>query len=128
MKTRNMHNSIMCTILAVCAMACTNKADHSLVLSQYEYNFGKVKQGTLCTGNVKVYNWGNKDIRIRQVKGDCGCTTVYIDKHTIASNDSTSLHFTLDTKNKKGDIENFIIIEANTDSIIHYVQVHAKVE
>lgn len=115
-------------VISFMVVACTDDARHNLVLSQYQYDFGSVKQGDLCTGHVKVYNKGIKDIHISQVKGDCGCTTVYIDRHTIVCNDSTTLHFTLDTKNKQGDIENFIIIEANTDSVVHYVQVLATVE
>ncbi len=123
-----MHSIAMCAVLALLVVSCENETRHNLVLSRYQYNFGTVKQGDLCTGQVKVYNKGTADIHISQVKGDCGCTTVYIDRHTIVCNDSTTLHFTLDTKNKQGDIENFIIIEANTDSVVHYVQVLATVE
>ena len=119
------------TFITLClciAISCGHKERHSLVLSQYQYEFGKVKQGDLCSGQVKIYNREVYNINISKVTGDCGCTAVYIDNRTIASGDSTNLHFTLDKKKKKGRIENFVIIEANTDSVVHYIKLTADVE
>ena len=93
-----------------------------------EFEYGKVRKGTICTGSVVLYNKSKKDIHIQRVNGDCGCTYVVIDKRKITPGDSTILHFSLDTKNKKDEIENFIIIEANTDTIVHYVRLLATVE
>ena len=49
-------------------------------------------------------------------------------RRIIVPGDSTVLHFSLDTKEKIGKIENYIIIEANTDSVVHYVRLLATVE
>lgn len=116
-------------IFCICiAISCSHTESQNLVLSKYQYDFGKVKQGELCNGQVKLYNLGQKVVHISKVVGDCSCTTAFIVNRTIAKGDSTILHFTLNTKNKKGEIENFVIVEANTDSILHYVKLTANVE
>lgn len=119
---------IIVFFMCIVYSSCTKNKQKSLVLSKYECNFGKVRHGVLCADFVKLYNKGKKDIRVSRVGGDCGCTTVLIDKRIIVPGDSTVLHFSLDTKEKIGKIENYIIIEANTDSVVHYVRLLATVE
>ena len=119
---------LVVAFFCIVSSSCENDTRHSLVLSKYEFEYGKVRKGTICTGSVVLYNKSKKDIHIQRVNGDCGCTYVVIDKRKITPGDSTILHFSLDTKNKKDEIENFIIIEANTDTIVHYVRLLATVE
>lgn len=116
-------------VFAIClCCSCKERKHQNLVLSKYEFNFGIVKHGDICSDCVTLYNTGNMDLHIKRVNGDCRCTTLAIDRRTIVPGDSTKLHFSLDTKEKEGDIENFIIIEANTDSVVHYVRLLATIK
>lgn len=117
----------LCLLFCLFVMACNNDVAPRLLLSKYKYDFGAVKEGTVCTGEVTVYNRGKEDLLVRNVAADCGCTKVFIDKTKIECGDSTTLHFSIDTSHKLGEVEYNAIIEANTDSAIHFVQLFADV-
>ena len=117
----------LCLLFCLFVMACNNDVAPRLLVSKYKYDFGAVKEGTVCTGEVTVYNKGKEDLLVRNVAADCGCTKVFIDKTKIEGGDSTTLHFSIDTSHKLGEVEYNAIIEANTDSAIHFVQLFADV-
>ncbi len=107
---------------------CGQHQEPHLVLSSYQYDFGKVKRGKVCTGEIYVYNRGNAILKINRFHADCSCTQVSINKRHIAAGDSAILKFSLDTRNKTGEANNIIIIEANTDSLVHYAEIQATVD
>lgn len=108
-------------------ISCTTANAPQLVLSRYELDFGKVTEGTSCSGTVSVYNKGNEPLHLLNIATDCPCTKVLVDNKNIVGEDSTSLHVTLDTNGKLGPIENYVVIQANTDTTIHYITVSAEI-
>jgi len=122
------YTKIIIAITCLCLISCKYKKTPRLILSKYIYNFGIVEEGTVCSGFVKVYNKGNDYLHIRNFSSDCGCTKVFINKNSIAEGDSAILQFSIDTSHKLGDVEYNAVIEANTDSILHFVRllIHVK--
>ena len=111
----------------VSLMACHDDKPPRVLLSRYAFDFGEVAEGVIILDSFKVYNKGGGELYIRRVVGDCNCTTAAINKHVLPKGDSTTIHFKLDTKGKIGDVEQCVIIEANTDSTIHYIMLRANV-
>lgn len=108
-------------------VSCTYTRKPNMVLSKYQLKFGNVKEGAQYSAEIKLYNRGNDILNIRTLTTDCSCTKALIDNKIIAPNDSTIIHISLNTTGKKGDNENFVIIQANTDTVIHYISVLSNV-
>lgn len=119
--------SIILSLLTL-TIGCQPKKSPRLVFSKYEIDFGKVGEGTNCSTSVTIYNKGNAKLNLLNVGTDCPCTKVQVANRTIDAGDSTILHITLETKGKVGDTENFVIIQANTDSTIHYIPIIAHIK
>lgn len=127
-KIREMKNLCYLTLLFLFITSCKNEVRQNLTFSQYQFNFGKVKEGGCYLGEIMVYNRGLNDLYIRTAKADCKCIRVFLEKEIIAPRDSSILRFTFDSRNKYGVSENLIILEANTDSIVHCFKVLSDVE
>lgn len=110
-------------LLTATSTSCSSLNTPNLILSNYHVNFGKVKEGTTCSTDIKLYNTGESTLNIRSITTDCSCTRAIINNKNIDPNDSTIIHISLNTKGKKNYNENFVIIQANTDTIIHYVSI-----
>lgn len=123
-----MKKTIIFLVIFVVYISCKPDSRPKLKLSTYTYDFGHIENNKLYTGYIYVYNKGRENLHINNIKGDCGCTNVTISKYNINYKDSAKIKFTLDTSKRYGEITNFIIIEANTDSALHYVQLFATVE
>ena len=108
-------------------LSCSQGGRPILKSSAYTVDLGKIKADTLYERSVALYNIGEKDLRISRLSSDCGCTNVSIEKTLIQSNDSTILHVTLETQGKIGLVDNIVCIEANTDSLCHFIQVIGNV-
>lgn len=123
---------IICNYLFIAAaligfISCGNgKSD--LKLSSYFYDFGKIDANGLCKGEVKVINGGCAELIINKVSAGCSCTQAYVKCNIVEPKDSTVLYFTFNPKNRKGPQEEFIILEANTDSIIHILSINAYIQ
>lgn len=116
----------ICIVYSVIC-SCTTVNAPQLILSRYELDFGKVMEGTPCIGTVSIYNRGNELLHLQNIATDCPCTKVLVDNRNIAENDSTSLHITLETNGKLGLTENYVVIQANTDTTIHYITVRSEI-
>jgi hypothetical protein len=98
-----------------------------LELSVYDCNLGVVQKDTVYQGYAIVKNTGNALLAIETISGDCSCTKVTCTKKTICPNDTCLIRFSYRTFGKIGKQENFISIVANTDSMIHVLQINAFV-
>jgi hypothetical protein len=108
--------------------SCYSEKKSELTLSVENYDFGNVKRDSIYRGNVIITNTGNAPLIIENINPDCGCTSVNVSKDTILSKDTCLLTFMYKTHNKRGYQENFISIIANTDSLVHILQINANVE
>ncbi|MCM1163313.1 MAG: DUF1573 domain-containing protein [Muribaculaceae bacterium] len=114
-------------LAGIIAVSCSYVKKPDLKLSDYEINLGDIAEDTQAYQEAKLYNKGNDKLVLRTVTTDCSCTKVKIDNMTILPNDSTTIHISFDSTGKDGPSENFVIIEANTDTIIHYIHVVSNV-
>ncbi len=119
---------LFCSLLLICLSGCGNTQEPHLVLSHYQYDLGRVKRGQIYNGEIYVYNRGGAMLEINRCQADCNCAQVSINKRQIDVGDSAILRFFIDTKNKVGETTNIIFLEANTDSLVHYAEIHATVE
>lgn len=120
---------ILCVLILLFAcFSCKQRQKPELSLSRYIVDLGYVDRDSIYEDSVYIYNRGRKEMHISSVMPDCECITPTSFKQVVPAGDSCLLNFTLNTKNKEGAIENLIIIEANTDSAIHFVQIHANIK
>lgn len=118
---------ILLLFISIIAVSCSYVKKPDLKLSDYEINFGDIAEDTQAYQEAKLYNGGNDKLVVRTITTDCSCTKVKIDNKTILPNDSTTIHISFDSTGKDGPSENFIIIEANTDTVIHYIHLKSNV-
>ncbi|MFA6570967.1 MAG: DUF1573 domain-containing protein [Bacteroidota bacterium] len=77
------------------------------------YDWGKINpKNKPLTAKVKIYNKGNKTLRIGEVKPDCGCTTAPLDKNVIEPNKYATLSISLKSEGK-GQMKKSIKITSN---------------
>ena len=121
MKMKKILKQSLFIIISSMLVSCTFTKKPNMILSNYQIKFGEVKEGSQCSADIKLYNRGSDILNIRTITTDCSCTNALIDNKNIAPNDSTTIHVLLNTKG------NFVIIQANTDTVIHYISVLSNV-
>ncbi|HOK15060.1 MAG TPA: DUF1573 domain-containing protein [Candidatus Kapabacteria bacterium] len=78
-----------------------------------EYNWGKVKStDNPLKATVKIYNHGNEELHIVNVKPGCGCTTAPLDKKILPPGDSANLDITLNITGYSDNVVKSIMIES----------------
>lgn len=123
----NIKLKFISTILPIVVTSCIPQGPQ-VVFSKYVIDFGKINEGITCDTSVMLYNTGDKQLKIFSATTDCGCTKVYMNQKSLNAGDSAALHISLNTKNKSGNTENFVVIQANTDTTLHYIKVISDVK
>lgn len=100
----------------------------NLKLSSYVYDLNITNQDSTYKGSAIITNSGKGKLEINRINTGCGCTNAEISKNILAPKDTTLLKFTYDPKGKMGYQEEYIIIEANTDSLVHLLKVTAFID
>lgn len=118
---------IILSLLCILGYSCTApKPD--LVLSTNIYDFGILKTNHIYKGAVVIKNAGEGVLKIQEVDPDCSCTDVSITKKELSAGDTCLLKFVYNTHLKSGKYENYICITANTDSLVHILQINSLVD
>lgn len=117
-----MNKCILIIILFV-LVACDRHKQSNLEFSTYTYDFGKIQKDSIYQGEVVIKNTGIDTLMIEKILADCGCTTVFTSKMVILPGDTSLMKFSFNSHNKLGYQENYITILANTDSLVHLLQV-----
>lgn len=117
-----MNRYILITILFV-LVACDRHKQSNLELSTYTYDFGEIQKDSIYKGAVIIKNTGMDTLKIERILADCGCTTTFGSKMVVLPGDTSLLKFSFNSHNKIGYQENYITILANTDSLVHLLQV-----
>ena len=77
------------------------------------YDWGKINpKGKALSAKVKIYNKGNKILKISKVKPACGCTTAPLDKNEIEPGEFATLSISLNV-NHDGIVSKSIAITSN---------------
>ncbi|HNW70179.1 MAG TPA: DUF1573 domain-containing protein [Bacteroidales bacterium] len=77
------------------------------------YNFGSIKEGEKIETDFKFTNVGINDLFIRKVKASCGCTATHIDKIQLKKEECSSIHATVDTRGRAGQLNKTITVVCN---------------
>ncbi|MDR2953816.1 MAG: DUF1573 domain-containing protein [Prevotella sp.] len=123
-----MYRLLILVFSIILISSCTSKEKPELRLSADIYDFGNIHKDSIYQGSTIIKNTGGTPLVIRSIEPDCGCTDVSLSKMTILPNDTSLMNFSFKTFNKYGKQENYICIIANTDSLIHLLQINAYIE
>ena len=81
-----------------------------------EYNFGTIVQGDKVSHNFEIYNKGNAELRILDVRASCGCTAATPAKTNLLPGDSTELNVVFNSHGKMGTQNKIVYIKSNDPS------------
>jgi hypothetical protein len=90
-----------------------NSAKPSIKLSEYNHNFGKVKEGEILDLKVVVSNVGDSELEIKNIKSSCGCTAALMSEKKLGPNEKSELKIEFDTKNLSGQIARTVTLYSN---------------
>lgn len=126
----NFKNSLKKSSVPICMFSifCCTSPKPELKLSVGDYDFGLLQPDTIYNGSVIVENTGGSTLKIRQVGADCSCTDTFVTKNELLPTDTCLLNFSFNTKAKRGYQNNYIFIEANTDSMVYLLSIHSIVD
>ncbi len=85
----------------------------SIKLSQYNHNFGNVKEGDKLEAFIEVKNIGTSELNIERIKSSCGCTAALMSTKKLLPNESDKLNIVFDTKNLIGQVARTITLFSN---------------
>jgi len=88
-----------------------------LLVSEEEWDFGKVTQGEKPTHIFMVKNEGEGDLVITGVKGCCPCIEVSISSNLIKPGESAELKVSYDTTDYVGKDEKHVFIYSNDPQV-----------
>lgn len=113
-----MKNKFIIFLITIVLSISCNKQEpkFAIIETEKEFNFGAIAIGETINHIFKIKNISKKTLKITQVGTSCGCTAAIIND-SIADCEEIAIlkvRFVAD-KNKKGKINNSIVIEANTN-------------
>ncbi|HQH26615.1 MAG TPA: DUF1573 domain-containing protein [Oligoflexia bacterium] len=96
--------AVVLTVLTVISARSlrAEELEPQLVLEETEFDFGKVKQGTVVAHNFGLINRGNAPLKIGKIHPACGCTAAVVDQDTIEPGARTEIKTSFDTTGFKG--------------------------
>jgi len=80
------------------------------------YNFGKVQQGTMVTYKFKFKNAGTKELVIKSVHPECGCTAALLSSKEILPGGKGVITANFDSTNYIGNVVKTINVATNDPS------------
>lgn len=81
--------------------------------TEYEHNFGKVKEGEKVACIFSFRNTGTKDLVISRATTSCGCTVPKYDTKPITHGNTGSLEVVFDTSGRNGVQTKTISVNSN---------------
>lgn len=83
--------------------------------SEFEYNFGKVKEGDTVGHVFKLKNIGKEPLIIYKSKGSCECIGAFSSGKSIMPDSTENINVYFKTKGRKGSQVRTVSIITNTD-------------
>lgn len=100
----------------------------TVVFSEMEYNWGKIKEGSVQEHTFTFTNTGTNDFIISNAKGSCGCTVPYYPTEPIPPGGKGEIKVSFDSKGKSGMQQKQVTITANTDPNTTVLNIMSEVE
>ncbi|MCE2502856.1 MAG: DUF1573 domain-containing protein [Chlorobi bacterium] len=93
-----------------------------------QYDWGTTIPGTL-EADIEIKNVGTGQLQIERVKPSCGCTAAPLDDYLLDPGESTTMHVSLNAKNRKGPLRKSITIFSDDPSNpTKFVQLIANIQ
>jgi len=104
-------------MLFVCITACRHpeKKEAIIYYKKKIIDLGEIKANKKNTGFIRVFNKGNSELRLTDIRPDCVCTQMALDSITVSPKDSADLHFTV-RPSVTGFIEQYVIVQNNSSN------------
>ncbi|MBF0240722.1 MAG: DUF1573 domain-containing protein [SAR324 cluster bacterium] len=99
-------------LMAFSLVALTLRAEPRMT-AEVHLEQNMVMSGSALQGTVVISNDGDEPLKIRGVETSCGCTTIHLEKRTLAPGDFSTLRFEVDTGGKIGRVEKTITLHTN---------------
>ncbi len=81
------------------------------------HNFGDLREGQIVSHDFTIENRGTDTLKIFKVRSSCGCTVAKLKKKILLPGDTTTVHVTFNTRNKKGAQTKYVYV-FNNDPIL----------
>ncbi len=116
--------AVVPSLLAILGMySCDRNKKPDLRLSTYVYQIDVDDRDRLYEGSTIISNRGKGKLMIDYVNTGCSCTNAVFHKRELNHKDTTEIRFSYDPRGKSpGRHEQFIVIKANTDSLVHLMK------
>lgn len=104
------------------------QAEPKLVVTETEFNYGKVAQQSELYHGFWLKSVGDDTVRIVEVFPGCGCTQIPLPDSTLAPGDSLKLQIILNTQRFFGFVTKkpYIEINRSEDKLVHF-HIYAQV-
>ena len=96
--------------------------------SEFEYNFGKVKEGDTVGHVFRLKNIGKEPLIIYKSKGSCECIAAFSSNKNILPDSTADVQVFFKTKGRKGPQVRTVSIITNTDPAEAILTFKAEVE
>jgi hypothetical protein len=99
-----------------------------IVFTEYEHNFGKVRQGSKVSHIFNFTNKGDENLVIESAVTTCGCTVPQYSKKPVAPGKEGTLEVVFDTSGRNGMQTKTITVRTNARTPVVLLKITADVE
>ena len=93
-----------------------------------QHDWGDIPPGKL-EAEIEIKNVGTGQLQIERVKPSCGCTAAPLDDYLLDPGETTTMHVSLDAKNRKGPLRKSITIYSDDpNNPTKFVQLVANIQ
>ena len=107
--------------------AAVEKSFAKMTFTEEEYDFGTIKEGEIVKHTFAFRNTGDVPLIIKNASASCGCTVPDWPKEPIAPGAKSRIEVQFNSKNKTGNINKTVSIQANTDPPLTTLQIKGTV-
>ncbi|RTY95898.1 DUF1573 domain-containing protein [Flavobacterium sp. GT3R68] len=112
-----MKHKIILGLFVITTMSCNrSKSEYATLKTEKTFDFGTISIHDTVNHVFEVKNTSDKKLEISQIGTSCGCTGAIISDSIVSKNESAKIKVQfIPKKDQVGQINNSIVIEANTN-------------
>lgn len=127
---------LIAVLLAACSGRTSQSAENSSVsdtgkavitFTEYEHQFGKVKEGEKIGCIFKFENTGTSDLVIIAATTTCGCTVPEYDRKPVSPGEKGKMEVVFDTSGRNGIQSKIITVRSNATTPVVMLKITADI-
>lgn len=127
---------LIAVLLAACSGRTSQSAENSSVsdtgkavitFTEYEHQFGKVKEGEKIGCIFKFENTGTSDLVIIAATTTCGCTVPEYDRKPVSPGEKGKMKVVFDTSGRNGIQSKIITVRSNATTPVVMLKITADI-